>query len=399
MTFSLRTREHPVSMVGVPLQEAPMRTRREWICWLLTLALLAWPAHADTRAEVEAALDAMARAVMARDVPGYMQAVAPDDTYHVVEQRHWIEDVVKHPPESFAFAVADGPSSFEEGDARAEFRLRMTWRMPGDPADKPRVATFPPVVFTLDAGRWVYRGEKWEVLEGRTDDGALLVKYLPGDEATAADVMKAFPVAKRHVDEGFEVTITRPLEIKLYKDMQHLKATVYPSMPDPVLGGWYEPGESIKFMDTYTRGVGGWTGAFAHEYAHTATAEFGPHLPETPWWVVEGVAELSAEAYRPGYRAMLDARYRRAAADETIVPWEQITSYHDSPQPLKQSAYTQGHHMMGYVSERWGRRTRNLWVREMASGKPLDEATRRVLQMPFADLDRAWRASLVVPAK
>jgi hypothetical protein len=48
-------------------------------------------------------------------------------------------------------------------------------------------------------------------------------------------------VARKHVNDGFGITDTSPQTIKLYASMDHLKATVYLSMPDPVLGGWNEP--------------------------------------------------------------------------------------------------------------------------------------------------------------
>jgi hypothetical protein len=56
--------------------------------------------------------------------------------------------------------------------------------------------------------------------------------------------------------------------------------------------------------------------------------------------------------------------------------------------------YKQGHHMHGYISEKWGRAGRNSWLRAMANGKTIDEATKEVMGMPFSDLDAQWRASL-----
>ena len=50
--------------------------------------------------------------------------------------------------------------------------------------------------------------------------------------------------------------------------------------------------------------------------------------------------------------------------------------------------------LLGYISEKWGRTGRNSWLRLMANGKTIDEATRDVMGMPFADLDTQWRASL-----
>ncbi len=59
------------------------------------------------------------------------------------------------------------------------------------------------------------------------------------------------------------------------------------------------------------------------------------------------------------------------------------------------NVYGQGEHMMVYISERFERSGRNAWLRAMANGKSLDEATREVFKMSFDDLDEAWRQALM----
>jgi hypothetical protein len=219
------------------------------------------------------------------------------------------------------------------------------------------------------------------------------VKYLPGSEGVVADVLEAFPVAWAHVDEGFEHRITRRQEIKLFQDMEHLKATVYLSMPDEILGGWQEPGESIKFMASYTEGEN-WRQAFAHEYGHVATFEMGPHATNMAWWAVEGVAELAAEEFRSGYRSWLDGQIGRWARAGQLAAWADLSDYRTTAAGLKWQAYVQGHHMVAYLSERWGRQKRNQWLRAMANGSSLDGATRQVFGLSFAELDGQWRAAV-----
>src|SRR5690606_33805844 len=111
------------------------------------------------------------------------------------------------------------------------------------------------------------------------------------------DIVAIFPTAKQHVDDFFGIENTKPQIIQLYQSMDHLKATVYLCMPDHVLGGWNEPGESIKFMDSYIKGKEGWTYAFAHEYGHVATWELGDRAVDLPWWVTEGLAERCAQPF------------------------------------------------------------------------------------------------------
>jgi hypothetical protein len=59
----------------------------------------------------------------------------------------------------------------------------------------------------------------------------------------------------------------------------------------------------------------------------------------------------------------------------------------------------QGHHLMGYVSARFGRAKRNRWLRVLSSGRSLDEGTREVLGLSFEELSDGWRATLPAPAE
>ena len=227
--------------------------------------------------------------------------------------------------------------------------------------------------------------------------GALRVIGFAGP-AAALDVLKAFPVARDHDNEFFGVQ-PPPQVLKLFTSMDHLKATVYLNMPDTYLGGWSEPGESIKFMISYASGVESWTNAYAHEYGHVCTWTLGPHASDMPWWMQEGAAELAAGKFRPGYRERLDADIRRQAVAGSLPPWDQIANYITTPQKYKRLAYTQGDHLPNYVTHTWGDAARNAWLRAMAAdGKTLDEATRSALGLPFADLDRRWRDEVKTPA-
>jgi hypothetical protein len=56
--------------------------------------------------------------------------------------------------------------------------------------------------------------------------------------------------------------------------------------------------------------------------------------------------------------------------------------------------YRQGHAMMVYISGAYGREKRNEWLRKLAAGATLDEASRAVLGKGFAAVDAAWREGL-----
>ncbi|MBC7834994.1 MAG: hypothetical protein H7Y88_07820 [Phycisphaerales bacterium] len=357
--------------------------------------------RAQSLPHIDAVIEEMELAVLAGDPAAYLRHVAPTecagcDAFFRAEQEAWAADLAKVRPVKFELSASE-PREREDGGVAV--MLVMEYAMPEGPAKKGARAEWTGVFRRhgddgksgeVNGDRWLYHGEPWLVLERE----GFVVKYEPGFEEVAEEAAAAFPVSKSHADEGFGITNAKPQQIKLYHDMEHLKASVYLSMPDSSLGGWNEPGESIKFMTWYTRGEG-WKQAFAHEYAHVATWEMGPRARQNmPWWMAEGVAELSAERFRPGYVAALDKMMRDLAASNALVAWQEIIDYQTAAQRVKQMAYMQGHHLMGYVSERFGREGRNAWIREVAAGKTLDEATRGALGTGFAELDAAWRESL-----
>jgi hypothetical protein len=349
------------------------------------------------RAEIEAVLAEMSRAVLAADQPAFLSRIAQDDPCLATEWRHWAEQLPDAKPVEFSLDIGEGKSTFEP--TRAEFPLKMSWLCTSGPKESwgsggtRRTIEFPPVAFTKEeaqgGSRWLFRGEAWE---RRQCDG-FVICYLPGSEKVVDEIARAFPVARDHDNEGFGVH-PAPQVLKLYTSMPHLQATVYLNMPDQVLGGWNEKGESIKFMTTYTRGVRAWTNAYAHEYGHVCTWDLGPMPRKLPWWSEEGVAELAAQDYRDHDWDRIDAEMRLRLKGGTLAAWDDISDYITTAPNLKHLAYIQGHHMLGYITLRWGREGRNAWLRDLTAGVTLDEATAKRLGRPFAQLDREWRESL-----
>jgi len=392
-------------MVSVNRVYAAVMVRFFTLTWCLAAAAAYAhepPAAPAARAAVETALTEMRRAVLSGDAGSLLACIDPSEPRLAAEMCHWAEDLAKHHPFEFTVSIVNEGAEFDE--SRAVCGVTMTWRIALDEngreiaPDKAweRQATFPPVVFTrAPDGRWLWSGEDWLVLEG---DG-FTVNYLPGDEPVARQVRDAFPIARKHVNDGFDIVGTSPQTIKLYASMAHLKATVYLSMPDPVLGGWNEPGESIKFMLNYASNLQSWTRAFAHEYGHAATWEMGPHAKHLPWWMQEGVAELAAEEFDPGKGDHNQRQVRRYALGRGLAPWDKIAHYDTCEQPLKHLAYVQGHHFMGYISDRFGREKRNQWLRVLSTGRSLDEGSLEVLEVGFENLNESWRATLPMPAE
>jgi len=348
------------------------------------------PTPAGVSARLRDVVESMARHVRAPDDDAYLAHVHGDDPVLLTEQRNWIADVVDRPPEAFDLEIDAGSVEPGEGAESATARLTATWRMPGGPR---REVSFP-ARFVVEAGRWKYAGRAWEELGGER----VVVKHAGGLEPVARKVLEQFPEVAEHVERGFglergeDFPASRVQQIKLYGSMGELQYSIYPSYRDP-LGGWNEPGESMKLLAQPGSRFTDQRPLLAHEYGHVVTFMLGPHASEAPWWVLEGVAELAAERFA-GRGAHVREVVEAWAGSGRLVGWEELADFRGIDPRHQVHVYFQGHSMLGYVSDRFGRSGRNAWLRAMARGASLEEATRAVLGIAFDELDEGWRASI-----
>lgn len=336
---------------------------------------------------LDALLARMGAAVLAADVDGYLACVDVRDPVFAREQKNWAADLKRKPVKEFAVRLQDQALVGPEGPMNAQ--LTMSWTVAEEEAAG-RTTSFP-ATFTRDAaGGWLYAGEAWQSVEAN----GVKVLYDHGLDEVAKTVVELLPGIRVHVNEGFEVAIDRVQEVKLYGSMRHLQQSIYLSYTDS-LGGWNEPGESIKILVGRRSKPAELKPLLAHEYGHVATFEYGARASEMPWWVLEGVAELSSEAYGgAGGVSRLVSRWARSGK---LADWGRLSDFHTVAAADQRHVYSQGHHMLGYVSEKFGREGRNKWLRAMAQGASLDEATRGAMKMSFEELDKAWRGSFPPP--
>lgn len=363
------------------------------------------------QAAVQAVLDEMEVAALAGDKGAYLKHVSSADPIFRKEQENWAADFDHHKPVAFVLSIKEGTGTFTETDAM--FDLTTAWTMGEDvPGAPERVVTFP-VVFRKSGDAWLYHGENWQVLEagaaGAVEgnegeknepageaparDAGSRVKYFAGSESQARTIIDVLPEVRRRVDKGFGVNITAVQEVKIYKSMKHLQHSIYLSYVDP-LGGWNEPHESIKVLAGQTRGVDDARKLLAHEYGHVCTFEYGEKASSMPWWVLEGAAELATEEFDEEAAKRVDRIVRSWAKRDRLAPWFDMADFRKTDRKWMGNVYTQGHHMLGYISEQHGRQARIDWLRAMAVGKTIDEATIEVLKMSFVELDTKWRASV-----
>lgn len=375
------------------------------------LPTLATPTEpAQVRHSLEQIVRDMSAAVRAADIDGYLAHVDLREPVFAQEHRMWAADLVRNTPLVFDMQILD--ENFQVGDGSVECDVRFTWAMPivkneahvkATPEQlktpgKDRSLTLRCRFNLVDSAalpRWLFAGEVWKRAEGP----GILALY-PGDELAenAAAVVQIMPEVRAHVERGFGLENTPLSEhvqvVKLYDRMQHLQFSIYPSYDDPI-GGWNEPGESMKILVNRSPRRKELRPLLAHEYAHVATFFLGEKAGVMPWWVLEGVAELSAEAFQ-GSKS-IDLIVRGWAESNQLRTWDQLADFRGEAQEHQGHVYTQGHHMMGYISERFGRDRRNRWLRELALGSSLDEASVEVFAASWQSIDSAWRESLTRP--
>ncbi|MFG0243468.1 MAG: hypothetical protein ACF8R9_11850 [Phycisphaerales bacterium JB054] len=346
---------------------------------------------------ITALLDRMESAVLDSDADAYLACIDTTVAEWATEQTNWAADLAEHTPETFELTLVSEPvaAAVEAEDPvwfTVEADLRFTWKLPDA---RERTVEIPARFTRADDGEWRYAGEAWSSVA--SEDGQTVVLFLSdGLREIAEGITEMMPEIREHVDAGFETHLEHPQVVKLYTDMGHLQQSIYLSYTDP-LGGWNEPGEAIKIIASRGMSERQLRILLSHEYGHVATFTYHEEAAlHIPWWVAEGVAELAAEKYS-GNRARrsMTAAVRAWARTDSLAAWDDMADFRETPSSLHGHVYLQGHHFVGYVSERFGRSARNAWVRALASGVPLGEATRTGLGLGFEELDAEWRASLV----
>lgn len=341
------------------------------------------------RHELTSTLASMSAAAIAGDAEAYLEHIATDEPEFLVEQRAWAKDIRRIAPTELRYELRSEPKLDEEGDATAV--LRVTWDTPNWPRAARTIEY--PARFVQQDGAWRYGGRDWSELDAE----GLRVLHADGLRPQAEAAVAFWPEVKAHVEAGFETELDHPQVVKMYTSMEELQFTIFPAYAEP-LGGWNEPGESIKLI-AGDFGPGYLKTVLAHEYGHALTfAMGGPDIPAAierahamPWWLLEGTAELASMRFSGGW----GATSRRVIAwhrEGRLIAWDRITNFYETDPADYGYVYSMGKHMVGYLSDRFGRTQRNEWLRAMMQGQTLDEASMSVLGVPFERLDADWRA-------
>ncbi len=346
------------------------------------------PAPVAAASPIRAALDAMLaemeRAVLAGDGPAYLRHVWTGEPEWAMEQKNWAADLARHVPAEFELTLGEGEIAGPEGEARTTLVTR--WRL--DDGGVARSVEFP-ARFVRAEGAWLYAGEDWIVTEAPGVRVLSRESHVEGAKIAA----RVMPEVRDAVLPEFGLAeapiASRTQVIKIYPSVRHLQHSIYLSYTDG-LAGWNEPGESIKILGRRRGDEASTRMLLAHEFGHVASFELGPRSTDTPWWALEGIAELMAEPYaRSGPR--VDGLMADMAQNDRLIAWEKLADFRGEARDHGFNVYRQGHSMMRFVTEKYGAESRTAWLAEMATGASLDDSTRKALGVSFAELDGLWR--------
>jgi hypothetical protein len=346
---------------------------------------------AGDAARITECISNMQRSTLRADSGAYMRSVDTSDPVFAEEQRKWAKDLRTHPVDSVKFVADLANARMHRGDAWV-VPLAIRWTLPDESNE--RAVSFDGLFrpLGLSEGVWVFAGRVWDEHAGEN----VRLLTAPGDDTAAemaeylADHVGTFRGA---IEADFGEVLSMEPTIKIYPDMESLQASIGLGYTEP-LGGWNEPGESIKLLSR-----AGFVGprldaTVAHELGHAVSFEWGDAIIDAPWWSLEGIAEVAADPFRgERFAGARDAASVLARAGQ-LKPFGQLADFRGEAMNHARHVYVQGRSMVAYITERFGRETRNDWFRAMGAGGSLEDATLGVLGIPFDRLDSDWRGTL-----
>ena len=354
------------------------------------------PSPAD---DVELALSrttaAMEQAVRAADMKAYWQWLWPNDPVFLADQRGWATDWVAHP---LAVFEIDLFGVRQLSDDRAVARMTTRWRLAEQDGDGTAGGATISAIFYRNGERWLFGGERWQVVEL---EGMRLYYFADEavDESEQAQIMLDYlPAVYIGITRLFGYTPAHVAHIKLYESPITLHN--WTRISRPTLTRWNVPGESVKVALT-DRLTPPYEPEMGRELALFVLYDMAAERAEAlPWWLEAGVGEYGAahfRTYSQRHRVLREVTARAHApvgAGDALLPWDAL--FTPPVDTLAQTQATQqAYTLLHYITETHGDEARNAWLRAIAEGASVNEATRAQLGEGFSALDADWRAWLL----
>ncbi len=353
------------------------------------------PEHATESRRVHQLVDAMQSAIDRLDIGAYMALIDPADPVLITEHRAWFADLSAHPVDDLTMDIdADEPIQLD-ADGSVLATLRIRWQVPSE--GKPRAYALPARFEPIGTpnGQWHFVGRAWDV--ALHDTPGVRVYSDAKHESIARMALERAPILRERIAQDMGVDPAggnlHEVVVKIFPRMSELQASIYPSYTDP-LGGWNEPGESIKILGRDELPQERLDPLLAHEIGHAVSFEFGPEIINAPWWTLERIAEVAAGLFRDSWERK-NTRIARMAQRDDLREWNLLADFRGEANNHAMHVYLQGWSMIDYIDRTYSKTTRNAWFTRLAHGETLEQATRAVIGIGFDELDAQWQEELM----
>jgi hypothetical protein len=366
---------------------------------LLTLIPLieqGFDANAYSKSQILKTLDRMEAAVNTQDMGLYMAQISPRNENFLKEQRAWFDDLKRNPVSDFRIEPIGGFTGGLNG-VSAVLELQFHWTLESDGIERSitYISSFVGPR-AQHAGPWFYNGRKWpksSYWDLRSTD-CCIVHAGKSQDSVYQSVIKLAPLIRSKIEADLDQQIEGRIEIKIYPDMQALQFSIAPGYINPI-SGWNEPGESIKIIGRESISEERLSSLLAHEIGHAVSFEFGEQIIDAPWWSLEGIAELVADEYRSTSAQEREVAIAKQVSRGDRRTWDQLADFKGEALIHSNYVYSQGWSMVRYITNRFGSKARNNWFVAMGRGLSVEDATKEVLKIEFADLDLAWESEML----
>lgn len=338
----------------------------------------------------------MEAAALRGDPDSYMQNIWDGDPTFWIEQLRWAQDWQEYRLDHFDLTLH---GIQELSPTTAEARMAVLWSQSNSSGqvgeDGEAGGTTVSVIFYKDGSRWLYGGENWKTIES---DGIRLDYFsnaIIDNQLQANAVVEYLPGVYNQITREFDFVPQQPAEIKIYETSPMLQTMTRLSMPQLEL--WNEPGESIK-VTLGPSNIPPLEVDIAREYTRYVLFQIGGN-PQGgshggfPWWLEDGIAEYGSSLFRTlsQRNRIIKSVAARAIANTEEQRLEDWVNLSDPGSADYSAGVAQSYTLILYISETHGKEARNAWIKAIAGGQSVEDATQEHLGVSFADLDAAWR--------
>lgn len=351
------------------------------------------PASNDVEIELNRVAAYLENAVLSGDLDAFLSYVWQDDPVFTADITAWAADWVAHPLEYFHIDLFNIVAR-ETGTAEA--RMTIRWRVQGRTGAGSAGGATISAQFFQDGTRWLFAGPHWATAEL---DGVTLYYFATDaidNTAQARVVLEYLPSIFTGVTVEFDHVPERTAHIQLYESPVTLRNWTRVSMPD--ITRWNMPGESIKIPLTVNNTAPD-EPIVGRELTRFVLYDMAGGVRDNyPWWMEEGIAEYGGLRFSTlsqrnrVLKGIVALALAPENAEEQLFEWADLESEPiDLLAEFEQIAIQQAYTLIHYITETYGKDTRNAWIGAVAGGQSIADATQEHLGVSFDDLDAAWR--------